>query len=102
MRSCTDLHWCKMRAALRCPAIFFAGASVASALGRQAFLLLVVPGQISARAAKPEKIARPDFLFAMPSTGLSTAAGKMALSFAPGQTAFEQTTPFQKKGPLLR
>src|SRR5947199_8594811 len=66
------------------------------------FFPLVVPGQIFARATKREKIVRPDFLFAALSTGLSTAAGKMALSFAARQTAFEQTTPSQKKGALLR
>src|SRR5437773_1932746 len=87
-----------MRVELRCPAIFFGGAPVASALGRRAFFPLVVPGQIFARATKREKIVRPDFLFAALSTGLSTAAGKMALSFAARQTAFEQTTPSLKKG----
>src|SRR6266487_5748558 len=98
MRSCRNRHSYKTRAAPHCSAIFYGGALAAPALGRRAFLPLVVPGQTSARAAKLEKVARLDFPFAGLSTGLSTAAEKKALSFAARQKAFGQTTPSQEKG----
>ena len=91
-----------MRAAPRCPAIFCGGAPGASALGRRAFSPLVGPGQISARAENPEKIAPPDFPFAVLSTGLSTAAGKKEFSFSAQQKAFGQRAPSQEKRALLR
>src|SRR5437016_4004652 len=91
-----------MRAAPRCPAIFCGGAPGGSVLGRRAFLPLVGPGQISARAANPEKFAPPDFPFAVLSTGLSTVSGKKEFSFAAQQKAFGQTALSREKRALLR
>src|SRR6266700_5389539 len=93
MRSCRDHHWYKTRAALHYPAIFFADAAEAPVLRQPAFLLLVAPRRISARAMSSEKRVLPDFLSAKPLTALSTAAAKTARSFAASQKAFERTAP---------
>src|SRR6266478_376378 len=97
MRSCRDHHWCKTQVALRCPVIFCGAVPAAAALARRAFLPLVAPHRIFARAMNSEKFVLPDFLSATPSAALSTAAEKKAPSFAERQKAFGQTAPSREK-----
>src|SRR6266550_804686 len=102
MRSWPDLHWCRMRAVLHCRAISSAAAAEAWGLNQRAFLQLVAPRQISATAAKPETIGRPDFSFATLSVDLLIAAEKKARSFSARQKASEQTEPSRGRKARLR